>query len=105
MDLDALRQASGSASRLLSKLANQDRLLILCALVDQELNVGQLLEITGITQPTLSQQLAVLRTEGLLQVRREGKYMYYSLHHPDVLRIMQTLYQIYCAPQESKHEH
>lgn len=101
MDTEALQQASSQACSLLRKLANPDRLLILCALAKQELNVSQLLELTQITQPTLSQQLAVLRKEGLVEVRREGKYMYYSLHHPDVLRVMHTLYQIYCAPQES----
>ncbi|MCX5590521.1 ArsR/SmtB family transcription factor [Alcaligenes endophyticus] len=105
MNPEALQLASSEASSLLRKLANPDRLLILCALAKQELNVGQLFELCQIAQPTLSQQLAVLRNEGLVQVRREGKYMFYSLHHPDVLFLMQTLYQIYCAPKEAQDEY
>lgn len=98
-DFEALSQAAGQASSLLRTLANPDRLLILCALVGKELNVGQLTDITRIRQPSLSQQLSVLRTENIVHVRREGKYMFYSLQHEQVLQVMQTLYQIYCLPK------
>ena len=84
----------------LGVMANQDRLLLLCHLIDAERNVSELEEVTGVRQPTLSQQLGVLREEGLVGTRREGKYIYYSLANPAVIRIMQTLYGLYCEPQK-----
>lgn len=95
-----LNERASEAATLLSRLANPDRLLILCLLVNGEKNVSQIGEESGIVQPTLSQQLTVLRKDGLVQTRRSGKYVYYRLENPDVLAIMQTLYQVFCAPQE-----
>lgn len=95
-----LNELASEAATLLSRLANPDRLLILCLLVNGEKNVSQIGEESGIVQPTLSQQLTVLRKDGLVQTRRSGKYVYYRLENPDVLAIMQTLYQVFCAPQE-----
>ncbi len=97
-ELDALRQVAGRASSLLGSLANPDRLMILCTLVQGECNVGELAQRSGISQPTLSQQLTVLRREELIASRKEGKYVYYRLENPAVLAVMQTLYGIFCAP-------
>lgn len=96
-DLQALRLVADQASHLLRSLANPDRLLILCTLVQGECNVGELAQRSGIEQPTLSQQLTVLRREELIASRKEGKFVYYRLEHPDVLAVMQTLYGIFCA--------
>ena len=93
-----LRASADKACALLKTMANQDRLLLLCHLIDTERNVSELEEVTGVRQPTLSQQLGVLREEGLVTTRREGKYIYYSLDNPAVIRIMQTLYGLYCEP-------
>ncbi|HBQ91253.1 MAG TPA: ArsR family transcriptional regulator [Alcaligenes faecalis] len=92
------RQVAGQASSLLASLANPDRLMILCTLVQGECNVGELGQRSGIAQPTLSQQLTVLRREELIASRKEGKYVYYRLENPAVLAVMQTLYGIFCAP-------
>ncbi|ARP53055.1 metalloregulator ArsR/SmtB family transcription factor [Alcaligenes faecalis] len=97
-ELEALRQVAGQASSLLGSLANPDRLMILCTLVQGECNVGELAQRSGIVQPTLSQQLTVLRREELIASRKEGKYVYYRLENPAVLAVMQTLYGIFCAP-------
>lgn len=97
-----LNELASEAATLLSRLANPDRLLILCLLVSGEKNVSQIREASGIEQPTLSQQLTVLRKDDLVQTRREGKYVYYRLENPDVLAIMQTLYQVFCAPKEQE---
>ena len=91
-----LRGAADKACALLKTMANQDRLLLLCHLIDRERNVSELEEVTGVRQPTLSQQLGVLREEGLVSTRREGKFIYYTLANPAVIRIMQTLYGLYC---------
>ena len=97
-EMEALRQVAGQASSLLGSLANPDRLMILCTLVQGECNVGELAQRSGIVQPTLSQQLTVLRREELIASRKEGKYVYYRLENPAVLAVMQTLYGIFCAP-------
>lgn len=95
-----LNEVATEAAALLSRLANPDRLVILCLLVNGEKNVSQIGEESGIVQPTLSQQLTVLRKEGLVQTRRSGKYIYYRLENEQVLLLMQTLYQVFCTPQE-----
>lgn len=80
----------------LKVLSNPDRLKILCVLVDGELNVQQIEDCTDIHQPTLSQQLTVLRKSNMVSTRREGKQIFYQVADPKVLALMQTLYQLYC---------
>ncbi|HJF27879.1 metalloregulator ArsR/SmtB family transcription factor [Acinetobacter bohemicus] len=86
-----------TVTNCLKVLSNPDRLRILCVLVDGELNVQQIEESTDIHQPTLSQQLTVLRKNNIVNTRREGKQIFYQVSDPNVLVIMQTLYQLYCA--------
>lgn len=102
--MSQLNEVAVEAATLLSRLSNPDRLLILCLLVNGEKNVSQIGEESGIVQPTLSQQLTVLRKDGLVQTRRNGKYVYYRLENEQVLALMQTLYQVFCAPQELKDD-
>ena len=85
------------ASRLLKVLANQDRLMILCTLAQGEKNVSELEDTLHIRQPTLSQQLARLRADDLVTTRREGKAIYYSLASNEAGRIIEVLYELYCA--------
>lgn len=94
--LTALKASASKACALLKVIANEDRLLILCQLAQGECNVGTLEQATEITQPTLSQQLSVLREEGLVKTRRDGKYIYYSLDSTEVMEIMKTLAQQFC---------
>ncbi|WP_444931621.1 metalloregulator ArsR/SmtB family transcription factor [Microbulbifer sp. SSSA002] len=97
LDLTKMRDSANQAAMMLRSLANRDRLLLLCQLSQEELNVGELEERLGIHQPSLSQQLGVLRREGLVETRREGKNVYYRVADPRVLTLLQTLYQLYCA--------
>ncbi len=78
-------------------MANEDRLLILCQLTQGERNVGELEKMTGVRQPTLSQQLGILRDEGLVGTRREGKYIFYGLASPEVIQVMKTLSVLFCG--------
>jgi ArsR family transcriptional regulator len=96
---DMLRQAAGQAVSALKVLANEDRLLLLCQLSQGEMSVGDLEEALGIRQPTLSQQLAVLRAEGVVDTRRDGKRIFYSVADPRLLQMLSVLYDIYC-PKE-----
>ena len=94
--VDAMRRNSAQAGALLKTLGNPDRLLVLCQINRGEICVGDLEASTGIGQPTLSQQLTLLRAQGLVKTRREGKRMYYSLASPAASAVLLTLYQIYC---------
>ncbi len=96
LDLAAMRQAAGQAVSALKLLANEDRLLLLCQLSQGEHCVSDLEAQLGIRQPTLSQQLAVLRQQGLVSTRREGKHIFYSVADPKTLAILHTLYGLYC---------
>ncbi|MCQ3830565.1 helix-turn-helix transcriptional regulator [Microbulbifer elongatus] len=97
LQLEKMRAAAGEASLLLRSLGNPDRLLLLCQLCEEELCVGELEERLDIRQPSLSQQLGVLRREALVATRKEGKRVYYRVADPKVLALLQTLYQLYCA--------
>jgi len=96
---DLLRQAAGQAVGALKVLANEDRLLLLCQLSQGEMCVGDLEEALGIRQPTLSQQLGVLRNEGVVSTRREGKNIFYSVADARLLKVLEVLYRLYC-PKE-----
>ena len=99
IDLPLLRGAIGQAVTTLKLLANEDRLLLLCQLSQGEKCVGELEEHLGIRQPTLSQQLGVLRGEGVVDSRRQGKNIYYNVTDPALLEILAVLYRLYC-PEE-----
>lgn len=94
--ITVIRASATEACSMLKVLANADRLLILCQLIQGDRNVGELEELLDIRQPTLSQQLTVLRTEELVTTERKGKYIYYSLASREVIQIMQTLSGLYC---------
>ena len=103
MDLAALRSAAEIACRLMKVLSNTDRLLLLCHMVEGEKRVGELQELSGVVQPTLSQQLAVLRDEGLVSTRRDGKNIFYSIGSPEPLAVLQVLHDQFCKlPQQRK---
>lgn len=97
MDIDVLRQSAGAASRLMKVLSNPDRLLLLCQLAQGEMRVGELEDIVGIVQPTLSQQLGVLRDEELVSTRRDGKNIYYRIDSPQALAVLNVLYLQFCG--------
>ena len=99
IDPEALRRAAGQAVGALKVLANEDRLLLLCQLSQGEMCVSDLEEALDIRQPTLSQQLGVLRNEGVVATRRDGKRIFYSVADAKVMRVLEVLYQLYC-PKE-----
>ena len=100
IDPEVLRGAAGKAVAALKLLANEDRLLLLCQLSQGEMCVSDLEQTLGIRQPTLSQQLSVLRSEGVVDTRREGKNIFYSVAEPALLEILAVLYRLYCPTEE-----
>ena len=102
LDMASMRRAAAQASALMKALANPDRLLLLCQLSQGEQSVGELERLLGIVQPTLSQQLGVLRDEELVITRREGRQIFYSVASKPALAVLQVLYQQYCKPRKRK---
>lgn len=100
IDLESLRRSADSACRLMKVLSNPDRLLLLCQLSQGEKRVGELEELVGISQPTLSQQLGVLREEGLVNTRRDGKNIYYEIASPQAMAVMTVLFEQFCGPSK-----
>ena len=96
LDPETLRRAADKAVGALKILANVERMLLLCQLSQGEMCVSDLEARLAIRQPTLSQQLAVLRSEGVVSTRRDGKNIFYSVADPDLLTIMAVLYRLYC---------
>lgn len=91
-----MRDSAEVVVSILKSLANTDRLLILCHLSQQELNVSQIEEITDIKQPTLSQQLMMLRKSDVVNTRRDGKQIYYSIKDERMIEVLNILYSLYC---------
>lgn len=92
----ALRPKAEEVAELMRTLGNPDRLLLLCELSQGERCVSDLAERSGIEQPTLSQQLTVLRTQKLVATRREGKQIFYSVADARTLGLLKALYRLYC---------
>jgi ArsR family transcriptional regulator len=92
------------ASRFLKALANDNRLVILCSLADGEKNVGELEQILGIRQPTLSQQLARLRSDELVETRRDSRQIYYGLASDEAKQMIDLLNELFCAKTDAGAE-
>jgi DNA-binding transcriptional ArsR family regulator len=96
---DDLAEKAAEAARLLRLLANENRLLVLCHLAGEgEMSVGALAEAVGLSQPALSQHLALLREDGLVATRREAQAVFYRLAEPKVARLLAVLRELYCPP-------
>lgn len=90
-----LEESAQSAARLLKLLASEQRLLILCKLFEGEAKVGDLSEHARLAPAATSQHLAKMRAEGLVSTRRDAQAIYYRLKDPVVIKIIETLCEIY----------
>ena len=99
ISIDEMQAAAADACRLMKALANPDRLLLLCQLAQGERSVGELEAALGILQPTLSQQLSVLRNEALVETRRDGKHVFYRVASGPALAVLKVLHQQFCKPK------
>jgi len=95
-DLDRMEENARRASDFLKALAHESRLMILCILADGEKSVGELEDMLDLRQPTVSQQLARLRGEGLVSARRDGKTIYYSLASDEARVVIGAIYDVFC---------
>ena len=101
-DLSLFEESAGRAAALLRLLGNEQRLMVLCQLVDEELSVGELQRRVGLSQSALSQHLALLREEGVVSTRRESQTIHYRIADPGALRIIETLAELFCPPEMRK---
>lgn len=90
------KSALHEACQMMKVLSNPERLQLLCALSTQTLNVSALQNLVGIEQPTLSQQLTVLRSEKIVHTQRKGKQIYYSISNAKVLAVLQAVLKTFC---------
>lgn len=101
-DFGLMVEKAREASNFLKALSHESRLLLLCALSEGECSVGELENILGERQSTVSQQLARLRLDRLVATRRDGKTIYYSLADENVRAILDALRKAFCEPAEGK---
>lgn len=88
------------ASEFLKTLSGRSRLAILCHLWEGEKSVGEIVRLTGARDTAVSQQLALLRKDGIVTARRDGQTLYYSIAHQGAQRMLETLHEIFCPDEK-----
>ncbi len=102
IDPEKLEANAEQAAKLLKNMSHPSRLMVLCHLMKGECPVSVLNQAVPLSQSALSQHLASLRQAGLVDTRRESQVIYYSLKSQAVSEILETLYQIYCNPNDKE---
>ena len=102
LDVDMMIANAQEASEFLKALSHEARLVILCLLVEGEKSVAEIEQMLSLRQPAVSQQLARLRADNLVETRRDGKNIYYTLARPEVREIIEALHAAFCRPRRSK---
>jgi len=97
--MEDMQASADRAVELLKSLGNRSRLMILCQLLQGERSVGDLAQLIGMRDTAVSQQLALLRKDGLVRARRDGQTIYYALASAEAERVIVTLYDIYCPAE------
>lgn len=101
-DADRMVDKAKRAADFLKALAHESRLMILCILADGEKSVSELEQFLELRQPTVSQQLARLRADGLVATRREGKTIYYALASDEARIIVGAVYEVFCKKSKNR---
>lgn len=96
MNVNDMKLAAGTAAEVMRSLSHPQRLLVLCALGNEEKSVGELRQELGIEQVPMSQQLMRLRADGLVASRRQGTTVYYRIARPEVLSVVEALHTAFC---------
>ena len=102
LDIDLMPANARQASEFLKALSHEVRLLILCFLIEGEKSVSEIEKMLKLRQPAVSQQLARLRADGLVETRRNGKNIYYSLARTEVRDVIGVLHDTFCRPRKSR---
>ena len=99
LDTVAMLASACKASDFLKALSHETRLIILCQLIEGEKTVNELEQILNLRQAAVSQQLARLRADELVEARRNGKSVHYSIARPEVVEVISALYRSFCKPE------
>jgi DNA-binding transcriptional ArsR family regulator len=101
-EIELLLSNAREASEFLKALSHEVRLLILCFLIEGEKSVSEIEKMLKLRQPAVSQQLARLRSDGLVETRRNGKNIYYSLARTEVRDLVQVLHDAFCRTRKTR---
>jgi len=104
MNMNEVTTAADEVCELMGLLSNKSRLMLLCLLIDEEKSFGELVSAVGAREPAVSQHLAVLRRQGIVKSRREGKSVIYSICDQRVGSVLTTLYGLYCSNNNQPKE-
>lgn len=99
-EADDLLAKACEAAEFLKALAHESRLMILCILAEGEKSVSELEDILQMRQPAVSQQLARLRMDGLVDTRRDGKTIYYRLASEQARLVIGAVYEAFCGKRK-----
>ena len=98
MNMNDLQTSAQQAADLMKALSSENRLLLLCQLAERDKTVGELADSLGLRQAAVSQQLALLRKDGLVKARRDGRTMHYRLTGREARAVITLLHDLYCQP-------
>ena len=101
LDIEMMLDSAREASEFLKALSHEVRLLILCFLIDGEKSVSEIEKMLELRQPAVSQQLARLRVDGLVEARRDGKNIYYSLARTEIRDVIGALHDAFCKTRKA----
>jgi DNA-binding transcriptional ArsR family regulator len=102
LDVESMIASAQQASDFLKALSHEARLIILCLLTEGEKSVSEIEQMLKLRQPAVSQQLARLRADDLVETRRDGKNVYYSLARPEVRDVIALLHRAFCKPRKGR---
>lgn len=97
LSIDVMQHRAEEAVAVLKAIGNQNRLLLLCQMVNGERSVNDLAETLDLAQSVVSQHLSLLRRDGVVKGRREGQSIYYSISDSRVRTLMETLFEVFCS--------
>lgn len=100
LNIEAILERASEAENYLKQFANKTRLMVMCSLLNNELSVTDLLSRVPVTQPVLSQHLALLRDANMVATRRAGQVIYYRLADARVEKTIALLYSFFCEDSE-----
>lgn len=100
MYIEDMKNSAARASTLMKALSSETRLLLLCRISEGEISVNELAETLDMRPASVSQQLSLLRKDGLVKTRRAGQTIYYSLDGDEAIQVISVLHGLYC--QNSK---
>ena len=101
MNINDLANSADRASEFLKSMANPQRLRILCLIMEGERPVGEIAEAIGANQSSVSQNLALMRREGLVAPRRDGQTIYYRIAEKKLAKVLKLLAEMFCPPEKN----